>query len=387
MVGQHPAGEAGAVGIGAGGGEPAPEGAVVPLLGLQPCRRLRDGRSDRRALLRHRVQLEDGQRRHVRVGLAAFRTVDAALVSRCLVLSEIQAEVARRALLGEEEGDDAGGLGRAGHGKTTCRKSLADDVREVAGEGGLVLESPADGRHAAHQVGELRDQVGPAERRRFRPGGLGEDQELGCRVGVGLGVRARVVADLGCHRVADLADHASVVTDRLHGEGSVDAHAVVEEPRAGGVVHEPVGELAGEPVGGVAGRCDGRRGGRADQGDSGGRQCGGRGQRSGARGSVEQGVHGFPSRCRAGSDRNRNEPAVDLDSVFLKDVSRRVLRLALPASHATAAGSAYGCGSAPDFDRLPPRADVDVWCAGSPYSRRARRRNPARSVDEDWRSR
>jgi hypothetical protein len=37
-----------------------------------------------------------------------------------------------------------------------------------------------------------------------------------------------------------------------------------------------------------------------------------------------------------------------------EDVERQVLRLAVPV------GTTYGCGSAPDFDRLSPTTDVMV---------------------------
>ena len=82
-----------------------------------------------------RGELEHGQGGHVGVGRAADGVaVDAALGGRG-PRGEVEAEVARRALLLEQERSAPRRLGRAGHGQAARREGLADHVGVVAKSG------------------------------------------------------------------------------------------------------------------------------------------------------------------------------------------------------------------------------------------------------------
>ena len=153
-----------------------------------------------------------------------------------------------------------------------------------------------------------------------------------------------------------------VAADRLQREHGVDGQAVVVEAVEVRVVDQAVG--ASWPADQVAPRPAGEAGAAAAAGPSRVRQPGGDDEtaraeeRSAVRARWVKDMVSFPLRQREGADDRAGPPAAFHDSVC----SERVVA-GVPARRTRSgegAVTAYGCGSAPASDRLPPpRASLE----------------------------
>ncbi len=320
----------------------------------------------------------EAQRAHregggVQVGLARGVAV-AGLVLGSGVLGEVQPEPPVLALLGQQEVG-----GRRGRVAVRGREPrdgvrLGDDVR-VVGRAGLllvqdVLDPAPDRALPGHGPLQLSHQVGAAVRRGVGADDLGQHQRLGRapRGGDRAVAGGRVLVDVLGQLVTDGLDGVGLVLHGVQRQRNVDAQAVVVHVVLV-VVHDAVGDLVAQPAGACGQRRSvvrrRRRGGRSGlravrrsaPGD-GERQGGERegDPRAGVSGVVL--VHrGVPFRCAAGELRT---VPVSATRCFPRQRVIRTRRSGCSGSQPRSCrdrqggGAAYGCGSAPDLDRLSP---------------------------------